>query len=98
MKNIPKTNLGLRPFQHPLPAFAKLHVFLGSLRLLRGVDVTELRQYLLHIYFHHELAHSDVVDIAGQRLYGRGPCDFLQLAVGPHPMQEYARHVLGVNT
>ena len=95
MKNIPKTNLGLRPFHHPLPAFAKLHVFLGSRRLRGGVDVMELRQYLAHIDFHHDLAHSGVVHIAGQRLYDLGRCDFLQLTADPHRMQEYARHVLG---
>ena len=59
-----------------------------------GVDATKLRQYLSHLDPHHGLAHSIVVHITGQWLYEHALSNFLQLAVGYHPMQEYARRVL----
>ena len=98
LKTLPKTNLALRPFHHPRGALSKNHVFIGSQRLKGGVDATELRHYLGHPDSHHGLAHWFVVHSSGQRLDENGRCDILQLAAGPNPMQEYARHVLGVNT
>ena len=98
LKTLPKTNLALRPFHHPRGALSKNHVFIGSQRLKGRVDATKLRHYLGHPDSHHGLAHWFVVHSSGQRLDENGRCDILQLTAGPNPMQEYARHVLGVNT
>ena len=93
----PKTNLVLRPWRGPAGALSKDQVIIGSRRLNGGVHVVKRRQYRNYLDLHISLVHSSVVDFAALWLYDNARTNFLQLAAGLYPMQEYARGVLSQN-